>query len=261
MVIENVQGARPRVTRACLNTVNALHVSSFQIRAAEWKVGFKKTLSYGTAWMLPNAFNRRRGTTWNDATREGHKRKIRARGKRGRLREEESVSPSSPFGKYDTTLEAASRPLAIYGNGSANGAWSQSCFTIFVQSKKRKKSICFFFSPQRNDDGMADGSTERVVAGEEKEKERMEEQRALLYFVQAACPFEYASPRGKSYATSTAREVETSFTLFPRRPRFYVRFVTFHRTPTATNSCQMPMNVWWRRSFAARRECAFSWRG
>lgn len=57
-------------------------------------------------------------------------------------REGESVSPSSPFGKHDTMSEAAAlRPLAIYGNGSANGPWSQSCFTIFVQPKKRKKSI------------------------------------------------------------------------------------------------------------------------
>jgi len=86
--------------------------------------------------------------------------------------EEESVSPSSPFGKYDTTLEAALRPLAIYGNGSANGAWSPSCLTIFVQSK-RKKSIRLFFSlPKETTAGWRMAASKGLSRGEERESER-----------------------------------------------------------------------------------------
>jgi len=156
--------------------------------------------------------------------------------------EEESVSPSSPFGKYDTTLEAALRPLAIYGNGSANGAWSPSCFTIFVQPKRRKKSIRLFFSlppkKRRRDGGWQRRKGCRGDRGEGGGWERA----ACSLLFQAA--LERAPLRGKSYATSTARrEAETIFTLFPRRPRFYIRSVTFHVMPTATNSCQTPTDV------------------
>lgn len=91
--------------------------------------------------------------------------------------------PSLPFRKHDTTSEAAAlRPLAIYGNGLANGPWSRSCFTIFVQPKKRKKSIWLFFfcSPRRND---SDGVAQR------KGCRRMEQHGTLFYFRQndAAC--------------------------------------------------------------------------
>lgn len=53
--------------------------------------------------------------------------------------------------KHDTTLEAAAlRPLAIYGNGSVNGAWSRSCFTIsFSRGKGRSRYVFFSFIKDR----------------------------------------------------------------------------------------------------------------
>lgn len=56
-------------------------------------------------------------------------------------------------------------------------------------------------------------------------------------------PFKHASLRGKSCARSTTKKIETIFTLFFRRPRCYVRSITFHGTSTATSSCLTSTDV------------------
>jgi len=64
----------------------------------------------------------------------------------------ESVSPSSPFEKHDTTLEAAVLgPLAIYGNDSGKwGVEPKFLHDFRSAEKEREVEIFFFCSPQKN---------------------------------------------------------------------------------------------------------------
>lgn len=109
----------------------------------------------------------------------------------------------------------------------------------FSRRKERSRYCCFFFpcSPWRNDVGVAapKGLPEDGAAW-----------CSLLFQAELCCLFVRASLRGKSYATSMAREAETIFTLFPRRS-FYIRSVT---------SPERPTDVWGRRSFVTEM-CVF----
>lgn len=136
--------------------------------------------------------------------------------------------------KHDTTLEAAAlRPLAIYGNGSVNGAWSRSCFTIsFSRGKGRSRYVFFSFIKDRQ----TGGGRQRVARGQGV-RDRM----VLFYFGQGRL-FEHAPLRGKLYATSTVRKAETIFILFPRRLVFTSvpsRCTGRHRRPAVVERRRM----------------------
>lgn len=107
--------------------------------------------------MFPNAFNSR--CEPHDDTRRRNTNGKYVYKERDAHRGGESVSPSSPFETRYHVGGSILRPLAIYGNDSANGAWSRSFFTIFSFSREREESRDIFFVLPK---GTAGGSTERI---------------------------------------------------------------------------------------------------
>lgn len=113
----------------------------------------------------------------------------------------------------------------------------------FVQPRKRKKSICFFLLHKGPIDGWRAPKGCSWVGSQRQNG-------ALLF--RARPTVRACSVTWKIVRNVDGEEGRNDIYPLPSSPRFYVRSVTLHGTPSATSSCRTPTDVRRRRSLAVR---------
>lgn len=149
--------------------------------------------------------------------------------------------------RYQRWRQHSLRPLAIYGNDSANGAWGRTLLHDIRSAEEKEEVDMLFFSSRSKETTPAERQRPKGLRARGRERERRSD-RSVLLFRTGHVRTCFAMWKIVRNNVDGARKTETIFTLFPRRPRFYIRSVTFNvEMPTvATNQAVAEL---WRRMY------------